>query len=180
MADTSIVHYYRVDTPAALAAWATYRAECAEVVAEAKAFAARFVGAAPVFAAGLHGRRFHGLAFDPPMPTDIWTHPDQHESNVQRPRTRIVGKEARKNPERVEALRQARSTYADHLPRRTAHIDPVLEAIGTDWGTLLFSGYMIAECDGALFVRTAAELGTPCVEITGGQFAVATKDRRVG
>lgn len=176
MADaTSIVRYYRADTPAIRSAWAAYQDACAAVVAEATTFAARFAGAKPVFATGHHGRRFHGLTFDPPMSTDIWTHPDRKGGNVQSPRARIADKEARKNSDRVEALRGVSATYANHKPTRTANIDSVFEALGTDWGTLLFCGYSIVERDGALFVRTLADLGAPCVEVTGSEFQQAAR-----
>lgn len=176
MADnTAIVRYYRADAPAVREAWTTYQAECAAVVDEAKIFASRFRGAAPVFASGLHGRRFHGLAFDPPMPTDIWTLPDRKEGNVQRPRAKIADKAARADPERIEAHNDAVALFAINKPTKKADIDRIFAALGTDWGNMLFGGYAIVERDGSLFVRTLAQLGALCIEITGGEFEAAKR-----
>jgi hypothetical protein len=171
--NTAIVRYYRADAPAVRDAWTTYQAECAAVVGEAKGFASLFEGATPVFASGLHGRRFHGLTFDPPMPTDVWTHPDRKQGNVQRPRAKIVDKTARKNPERVEALSDATSLYMVNKPTSKADIDRVFTALGADWGIMLFGGFAAFEREGVMFVRTLAQLGGPCVEITGGEYESA-------
>lgn len=161
--------YYRADTEAVRRAWSAYRTECEAVTSEARAFASLFDGATPVFASGAHGRRFHGLAFNPPMPTDVWTHPDNTAGNVQRPRSRITAPASIGRADRVAAMREAAALYAN-APSRRAVLDPVFDAIGTDWGTMLLCGYKIVERDGAIFIRTTTTLGAPCVEVTCSEY----------
>lgn len=168
-----VLKYYRVATPAVQAAWETYAAENAVLDAQASQFAAMFDNAVPVYVRSLHGREFRGLRFDPAMPTDVWTVPDKKSGRVQRPRARLAGSACR---DRIVQLKAVQDTYDAHRPKAKSDFEPVLQAIGTHWGDLLFNAFGMAWRDGVLYVATTAPLSTDCVEINGSEYDNATKD----
>jgi hypothetical protein len=176
MADGMTVRYYRASTPETRAAWAEYAQQNVGIVAEAKAFAARFDGATPVYRSAGTSRGFYGLKFEPKMPTDIWTIPSESNGYTQAPRARISAKTSVGKAERVAELRRVQAIYAAHRPTSSTRIIPVFDALGTDWGTLLLCGYQLVERNGTIYLATAAEIGSPCEEIAGSAFDAALKE----
>ena len=169
----NLTRYYRADAPAVRDAWAQLQADRETVYAEADAFAARFDGATAVFTDGSSGLRFHGLVFDPPMPTDIWTTRMAKDGNVQRPRAAgaFRGRGGnRANAERAAELRRVHVLYNDNLPRASAKLDQVFAELGTDWGTMWICGHHLTARGGVVYLATSATLGAPCAEITAGEF----------
>jgi hypothetical protein len=166
---TSVTRYYRADTPDVREAWKIYAGECDQLFDQAKAMAALFPGAIPVYTGGIHGKNFYGLRFDPPAPLDIWTTPDR-EGRTQQPRgnsRKVTGPD---KADRVAEWARVRALYSEAKPTIRPNLDPVYRELGTNWGSLLFAGFGMSEKDGVLYMATGAELGVPCVEITGGEF----------
>lgn len=54
-----------------------------------------------------------------------------------------------------------------------ADLEPVLAAIGTDWGSLFFCSFALFRHDGAIYVSTSAKLAPCMVEILASEYNAA-------
>lgn len=167
--------YYRITDVRVKEAWADYKTENYALDAQAAEFAAKFDGAHAVFAKDVHGRSFHGLRFDVRQPTDIWTVPNAKDGDVQRPRARIsLPRGSTDKAARQAELDRVTSIFAEGKPTVSPSLNSVYEAIGTDWGNIMFGGgFRLSEHSGELYVATGLFLNAE--EITGSAYIEATK-----
>lgn len=162
--------FYRSNDPAVVAAAAKFYADREAVQEEARAFAKQWGGVA-LFSRDLHSIRFGGLRFSEPANLDNWTTPDK-KSRAQAPRAQLRIKGASK--EQKEAQIALHRRYYDEMPKLRAECEPVYEAMGTNWGDLLFTGIAwFVGTDGHVYAQTSTKLGPVMVEILGSQYELA-------
>lgn len=169
--------YYKTNNTAVLAAWKSYQDQADELQKRGNQFAAMFPNAKAIFSTSIHsGRRFHGLAFNPPAPQPLWTKPDTNCGNSQRPRSSlppsIKGDQRKALSAELKALRDK---YKDGWPNGLADLDPFLEAMGLSSGALFFSRYRQVVTDGWIYIETSAKPGAAMIEILGSEFEAVDK-----
>ncbi|HBO3317857.1 TPA: hypothetical protein L4R52_002082 [Pseudomonas aeruginosa] len=169
--------YYKTNSPKVLQGWADYVAQADALQAEADAFAARYPGAKPLISTSvLSGRRFYGLAFDPPMPDTLWTKPNYKAGREQSPRRAPAGVKGEERKRLAEELKVIRDDYNAHKPKIDAPLDPFLETLGLSGGALFFSRYkQFFGADGFIYIETNAQPSGELTEILGSEFAAAEK-----
>lgn len=160
--------FYKSNDGGLLAAWVNYEVETAKVSAAGKAFAEHF-GGKLLTRSDFHGRSVAGLRFIPAKDDPLWTKPDQQASGMQHPRRslRKGTKEQRKD------LADLLIEWSDRFPKEKADLEPVLKAMGTDWGSLFFSGIKFFQHDGAIYVSTSVTLAPCMVEILASEYNAA-------
>lgn len=169
--------YYKTNSPKVLQAWADYIAQADALQAEANAFAARYPGAKPLISTTmLSGRRFYGLAFDPPMPDILWTKPNYKAGREQSPRRAPAGVKGEERKKLVEELKVIRDDYKAHMPKIEAPLDPFLATFGLSGSAMFFSRYkQFFGADGFIYIETTALPSGELTEILGSEFAAAEK-----
>lgn len=171
--------YYRISYPEALAAWDAYEQASDAVDDSCKAFAAQHPGASPVYSFSVHGQAFHGLRFDPPKVSPLWTVAQSKDGMVQRPRSALPKSFKGDRPAALQELKALKDAWAAAVPTRGrggfASRDVLWAALGTDWGSLLFNGITWHRQGDAIYVATPAKLDPRAVEITGSEFDAAKR-----
>lgn len=165
--------YYKTSAPEVLAALAAYSTEAQRVRALGQVFAAKF-GGTLLSRHDAHGYEVGGLRFEPRNTSPLWTVPDAKNAGAQRPRASL----AKAEPDQREELKQLLADWIANFPKDRADYASVLEAIGTDWGNLLFCGISAFEVDGAFYVATSAKLNDRMVEILGSEFDAARQKHK--
>lgn len=160
--------FYKTTDGAALAAWLSYEVEAAKVAAAGKAFAAHF-GGQLLTRSDSHGRSIAGLRFSPAKDDPLWTKPDQQASGRQNPR----GSLRKGTKEQRQALVELQADWKARFPSEKADLEPVLAAMGTDWGNLFFCGIQFFVHNNAIYVSTSAKLAPCMVEIMASEFGAA-------
>ncbi len=161
--------FYKSSDAAVLSALAAYEAEVAIVAAAGKQFAAHF-GGKPLTRGDLMGRRVAGLCFEPAKDDPMWTKPDAKQAGMQRPRASVKGA----TKEQRAALAELSADWEARFPTVKADLAPVLTAMGSDWGNLIFCGFAMFRHDGgAVYVATSAPLAPCMVEILASEYSAA-------
>lgn len=161
--------YYKYATPVALAAWEEYCRQKEELKRACESFCALF-GGKPVYFRGAADDRFSGIKFsgEPYNGHELWTKPVARDSFVQHPRKRVPAA-LREKSEALHAL------WNEQRPELKADREPFYQALGLDWGNVVFSGFHMVVRDGVIYVNTGAtpkpEAGG--VEILGSEYAAA-------
>lgn len=165
--------YYKTDKPEALAAQQAFIEQSEALGSSADAFAEKWGGKA-LLSFSIHGIRFGGLKFSPAKTDALWTKPDARSSGEQRPRASL----AKSTPEQRQALKALNTEWREGRPKIKADRDPVLQAAGTDWGALMFSGAGLKHFvhDGNFFMMTGLKLDL--TEITASEFEAAEKSAK--
>jgi hypothetical protein len=162
--------YYKTSDAQTVEAWNLYQAESDKAIAAYMAFAKDWGGKA-WFRSGLHGTRFAGLTFDPVKRDPLWTKPDRHD-RVQRPRASLQGA----TPEQKAALAGLKAKWGSGYPKVETDFAPVLAAMGTSHGNLIFSGAFSVFVRGVeMYCATGAKLAPHFKEILASEFEAAKK-----
>lgn len=170
--------YWKFTSKEALAAWDEVKRQEAELRAQSDSFAALFGGKAvpqvTINEIRFYGVRFDGREFGNPA---LWTKATSKNGYAQQPRVKVPASLKRES----EALWQL---WNEHRPSMKVNRDAFFEAIGFDWGTLLFSGFGMFRHGDVIYAETGAtpkaEAGG--VEILGSEYGAARKaaeDRNV-
>lgn len=162
--------YYKTTHPDVLAAVAAVRLGTSELADAGKAFADEF-GGEPVFLRSIHGTSFAGVRFHPLKPRAAWTVPNK--SGVQSPRAKLAKQDPNEH-EKAEHKR-VRARWKDAFPKQEVSMDALYEAIGTDWGDLLFNGVGWIDRDDCFYFATKAQLNDRMTEILGSEYEAAAK-----
>ena len=137
---------YKTTDPAVLAALTEFQAKRDALAEKARIIGTVFDGK-PIFSNSVGDVSFAGLVLNNYQAREdkaLWTAPDR-EMRISRPRvTRVAGVTK-------EALAVLREQYVSMLPA-TVTFDAVWEAMGVNWGNLLFGGgYHLFELNGTLY-----------------------------
>lgn len=162
--------FYKSNHPEVIAACDLVHAEKMALYAAANALAAE-VGGKAVYSVSITGDTFYGIAFERPADTMIWMVPER-KSRAQRPRKKP---KAGATAEQRAAHQALVATWKAKVPTQTAGGDAMFEAIGTEWGQLMFTGISYGVRDGWLYVSTKAKLNDRMTEILGSEYEAATK-----
>lgn len=163
------MNYYKTNDTAVMAVWRGINTTHKALAEQASKFAEAHGASGSIRQSGLTDIRFGGLVFDPKKDSKLWTKP-YRESRMQRPRQSVSGLSADEKVEHKELL----TLWSVGVPKLTVDLRPLYEAMGTDWGQLLFSGIGYFEgADGYLYVQTGGLLSPCMVEILGSEFDAA-------
>lgn len=150
--------FYKTSDADVLAAMADYNLTCAAVGKVGAEFAAHY-GGMLLARRDLHGYSVAGLLFNPAKDDPLWTKPDPQFAGMQRPRSTLKGA----TKEQRAALAELSAGWKVRFPKAKADFEPVLTAMGTDWGNLFFCGFDMFQHGGCLYVATSAKLA-PCMQ----------------
>lgn len=171
------MRYFKCNDPKAIAAEIQYVADCEALQHAGHVFAARYPGATPVFKTDALGRDFHGLVFHPVMISPLWTRPMRSAGDVQRPRTTLErGVKGEERLRQIEVLAELNTVWHEHMPKVKADRQPLWDALGTDWGSVMMGGFQSFLQDEHLYMRTAAQQADSWVEILGSEYDRAKAD----
>lgn len=166
---------YKITNPEAAKACKAYNAAEEALREIGSGFAARYPGSKAVYAYDAHGIRLFGLAFTPANPSPLWTRPQRDGGEIQRPRTapakNVKGEERRQQVADLKALNEE---WAAHYPK-AAKVDrePVLTAMGTDWGSAMICGISYFEHEGVVYVKTSMQPREGWQEIFNSEYEEA-------
>lgn len=164
--------YYKTNEPAVLEA-VTQHDEARRTVNKKIEEFAKLFGGEPYTNFSLHsGYRFIGLQFDPPKNSPLWTKPDPRDSGMQRPRVSIQGATL----EQKAALAALKAQWQP--PQDRAPVEPMLKAMGTSSGDMLFTGPVSMFLhDGHLWIMTSVKLAPFMAEVLASEFHAARELR---
>lgn len=164
--------YYKTNAPAVLRAVEQLRCESKALQEAGSEFAAHWGGTA-LFLNSHADNRFGGVKFSPPRMEKAWTKPDR-DSGIQRPRAKLSG--AGLSAEDRDDFARIHEAWNAGFPKLRADKQPLLAALGTDWGSAMICGIGYFEgCDGFFYVQTSAHLAAFLEEITGGAYLAAQR-----
>lgn len=159
--------YYKTNAPEVMDVLKVHNDECQVIGDAGRKFAEHFGGVLLV-RNSVHGYSVAGLRFNPKKDTRLWTCPG--DSGEQRPRQSITKATA----EEKEQLASLKADWKENLPTTESSFDPVMTAMGTDWGSCAFSGgFRMFEHDGFAYVATGSNMASCMVEILGSEFGAA-------
>ena len=164
--------YYKTSAPEVMTALQARNNEVDALRKKGEAFEAHF-GGKLIVRNGVSGYSIAGLVFDPPKPGRLWTLPDhKHGIGQQRPRQSI----AKATAEEKAELAKLREEWKAHFPVGEASFEPVLNAMGTSYGNLIFGGgFAMRQADHAVYVATSVKLNEHMVEILASEYEAAEK-----
>lgn len=162
--------YYKSSHPAVVDALNERHDKVQALWDEAKAFGACFSGE-PYCLSDFRGQRFGGLKFAPIRDLQFWTVPDHNGGQRPRSRPRPGATDAQKAEHK-----QLREEWDRMYPKGSVALDPLFNAMGTDWGQLLFAGISFFVRSGTIYVNSGAKLGVHMTEILGSEYAAAQEE----
>lgn len=169
---------YKITTPEAVQAVKAYEDERSKLTVLGRAFAERYPGSKPVYSNDVHGCQLHGIAFSSANDSPLWTRPQRDGGEVQRPRgAPAKGVKGDERREQVAALKVLNEEWEAAFPRTKVDRDPVLAAIGTDWGSALLNGIAYFELEGVVYLKTTIAKHDSWQEILGSEYAAADTAR---
>lgn len=163
--------YYKTNDSGVLTAVEQHRANVRAVHEAGAAFGKLFDGQ-PVYAASATDVHFAGLRFTPRRDRRLWTAPDSQYRDVQRPRTTLPSGGDNRAQEKV-TLEDLKAKWKASYPKERAELQVIFEALGTDWGNAMMSGYQWFEHDGYFYFGSGMKLNDAMVEIFGSEFDAA-------
>lgn len=161
--------YYKTNDPAVMAALQERSKQVRAVLDAGKAFANAFGGGDVIWRNDSRGTEFIGVRFEPKKDARLWTHPDPKQNGIQRPRNTLQ----KATPDEKAELKALREKWNAEFPRIKYDMGPLLAAMGTDWGNLLFAGFGMFQHGGFLWVTTGAKLGPCMVEVLASEYKAA-------
>lgn len=170
---------YKITTPEAVQAVKLYEDERSKLMALGRAFAERHPSSKPVYSHGVHGCHLHGIAFSPANESPLWTRPQRDGGNVQRPRgAPAKGVKGDERREQVAALKVLNDEWEATFPVAKVDRDPVLAALGTDWGSALLNGMEYFEHEGTVYLKTTIKRCDSWQEVLNSEYAEADAARK--
>ncbi|WP_421180390.1 hypothetical protein [Aeromonas enteropelogenes] len=165
--------YYKTIDAGVLAAHANFEAAKNALFEKANALGKEFNGT-PKFSSDVNRFKCAHLVLNnyyQREDKDLWTKPDKHSLSAPR-RGKVKGK-----TKEQEALRER---YWEMFPE-PVNTNPLYESMGLNWGDLLFGGgFTMFAHDGAIYLRTGAEVGPMMTEILGSEFEAAERNLKAG
>jgi hypothetical protein len=163
--------FYKTSAPEVMEALKQRNDQVEQLRAKGEAFAAHF-GGKLIVRNGISGYSIAGLVFEPAKPSRLWTVPDRKSMGQQRPRASIV----KATPEEKAELARIKAEWAEHFPKGDAPFEPVLNAMGTSYGALLFGGgFALRQTDSTVYVATSAKLNGLMGEILASEYEAGRK-----
>jgi len=176
--------YFKVEAPAALAAWDEVDAQNKALQKAGREFAALFGGIA-VFQYSVTSRWFTGIRINH-LPAghepQLWTVPTPKTGwssvplrNFPRSKSWGVGAD-------IAAIKQQHADlvalWDEKRPTVRVEKEGLLKALGYDWGTLVFAGFEYFRFGDAVYINTSAAPATEAgaVEILGSVYDAARRD----
>ena len=158
------VKYYRTSNPEVLTAYKEMIDAAKNMRAELEKACGAF-NAEPVIRPSLGPHSFWGMRlknYCSRKDTHLWTKPDSKAGFSSRPRSRVTGYSKEFKDVKLKFTEATKSIGS-------VSKEPFYRSIGGNWGDFLFYGLAVTECEGVLFLKTAAELQN-CIEITGTEY----------
>jgi hypothetical protein len=175
----NIVRYYKSTDAALLEALTIHDDQVNVLLEEGKKFAEGFGGLAIYYNTLSEFRIADLVAFPMESPirvSPLWTRPDPKNNRAQRPRRTLQRATAEEKLELIEL----REKWVKSHPTKVVSFAPVLKAMGTEWGDLLFHSFSYFQHDGLVYVGTSAPLNDGMVEILGSEFDTAKVAMKAG
>lgn len=165
----SDIKYYKTNNPLVLAAFKQLKDDREILIAKGKAFAEKFGGDSIMVRSSHEFRVFDGLRFNPEKTDQFWTKPNKQINYAQKPRS--CGSTAVRAG-KTELAKLIKEWY-DNYPQDKVSIDPLYEALGTNWGEVMFSGLGWIDGGDYFFVSTHLSLSENLQEITVTEYRAA-------
>ena len=166
-AKESKMNFYKSEL--AVKALEEYELNLSELYAKVKPLKDEFGGRA-VFSHSATCVSFSGLSFFR-APSELWTKPQSRNGNTCRPRASVTGKENK------AALRLLTDRYKSISGFDRVTKDCIYDAIGTNWGDVMFGGISMFKHDGFLYIKTGVKLNDSCAEILGSEYIEAKNNK---
>lgn len=158
------VKYYRTSSPEVLTAYKEMIVAAKNMRAELEKSCSAF-NAEPVIMQSVDSYKFIGMRlknYSTRRDAHLWTKPDLKAGFSSRPRSRVTGYS--------KEIKDLKLKFVDSTKSiKSVSKEQFYKSIGTNWGDILFCGLEVTEREGALFLKTAAELQN-CIEITGTEY----------
>jgi hypothetical protein len=169
---------YKITNPKAVQACKAYDANRDTLTELGREFASHYPNSKAVYSHSVHGCHLHGLSFTPVNRSPLWTLPQRDGGDAQYPRKApargVKGDERR---EQVAQLKVLNAQWDAHFPNASFDREPVLAALGTDWGSALLNGIIYFEHEGVVYVKTTIKPHDSWQEILGSEFDAADSAR---
>jgi hypothetical protein len=159
--------YYKITNDKAVQAFKTFEAGKAELIEQATKLATHF-GGKPIFSNRVERVSFAGINFhnfNKLENNHLWSKPKSSSSFASSPK---FGKQKVADREALEAIR---TKYNAMVPDEVSR-QPLLKAIGTEWGDCLFTPLSLFLHDDVIYLNTRLSL-IDSVEIFGSEYEAA-------
>lgn len=168
--------FYKSNDAHLMAALDHHQAEIKVISKKAAEFADKF-GAEAICFNDARGYRIcslikfpHGA---PERSSRVWTKPDEKLNYGQRPKKSVV----RATPEEKAEMARLEEIWKD-FPTDESSYNPVLSALGINYGDLFFNTFQLFVHAGFAYVGTGAKVCEHMVEILGSEFEAAYQAQR--
>lgn len=166
--------FYKINTPAALAAWDAMQQADAALRQQGAQFAKLF-GARPVFkndvtSTSFHGVRFHGTTY---VSESLWTQPTNNNGYCSWPKS--------KAPRGMSAEhKELTALWNSNRPKNSVDVSAFYPAIGLDWGILFMTGFSMFRHANTIYIETGAKpkADAGAVEILGSEYNAAKREAK--
>lgn len=166
--------FYKINTPAAIAAWDLMKQADAALRKQGTAFAELF-SARPVFkkdvtSTSFHGIRFHGATY---VSKSLWTQPTSNNGYCSWPKS--------KAPRGMTASHKAlMELWNSGRPKQSVDVSAFYPAIGLDWGILFMTGFSMFRHADTIYIETSAKpkADAGAVEILGSEYNAAKREAK--
>lgn len=157
----------------AVIAWDYYYESLNAMKKECDAFALVFGGNGALISFTITGHSFYGIDFKGCVPenSELWTKPRKQNEFTAHPRSSVKGKDLKL------ALKELNDKYKALRPNvTTLRFDPIYEALGTNWGDVMFSGMQWFKQGDFIYFSTGTS--SSAEEIMGSEFEAALNKRK--
>jgi hypothetical protein len=161
--------YYKITNEKAVQAFKSFEASKVELIEQATKLAAHF-GGKPIFSNQVERISFAGINFhnfNKLENNHLWSKPKASSSFASSPKH---GKPKAADREALEAIR---TKYNAMVPDEVSR-QPLLKAIGTDWGNCLFTPLSLFLHDDVIYLNTRLSL-IDATEIFGSEYDAAKR-----
>jgi hypothetical protein len=159
--------YFKITNNKAVQAFKTFEASKAALIEQAEKLSTHF-GGKPIFSNRVERISFAGINFhnfNQLENNHLWLKPKSTNSFASSPK---YGKAKAADREALEAIK---AKYNAMMPDEVSR-EPLLKAIGTDWGNCLFSPLSLFLHDDVIYLNTRLSL-TDATEIFGSEYEAA-------
>lgn len=166
--------FYKINTPAAIAAWDVMHQADAALRKQGAAFAELF-GARPVFKNDVTSTSFHGIRFDGKfyVSESLWTQPTSNNGFCSWPKA--------KAPRGMSASHKVlMEMWSSNRPKQSVDVSAFYPAIGLDWGILFMTGFAMFRHADTIYIETGAKpkADAGAVEILGSEYNAAKQEAK--
>jgi hypothetical protein len=161
--------YFKITNDKAVQTFKSFEASKAELIEQATKLAAHF-GGAPIFSSRTDCVSFAGINFhnfNKLENNHLWMKPKAANCFASSPK---YGKPKAADREALEAIK---AKYNEMMPEEVSR-EPLLKAIGTDWGNCLFAPLSLFLHDDVIYLNTRLSL-IDATEIFGSEYDAAKR-----